>query len=116
MNYCDRERNRILNELEMVSQSANQTRFLLAKDDLDVDARERAELVLMRQRLEIKMLSNLLSQIDAGVSALAESGGFSESSPALDPIRGGVCVLHCMTRALDWARGRESQTTAREGC
>jgi hypothetical protein len=70
MNYCDRERNRILNELEMVSQAANQTRFLLAEDNLDREARERAELVLTRQKREIKMLSTLLSQLDAGVTAL----------------------------------------------
>jgi len=73
MNYCDRERNRILSELEMVSQAANQTRFLLAKDNVDEEARERAELVLSRQMREIKMLSTLLSQLDAGVSALPKA-------------------------------------------
>ena len=73
MNYCDRERNRILSDLEMVSQVANQTRLLLANGDLDSQACERAELALMRQKREMKMLSNLLSQIDAGVSALLKS-------------------------------------------
>jgi hypothetical protein len=70
MNYCDRERNRILNELDMVSQGANQMRLLLAKEDLDADARERAERVLKGQKRDIKMLSTLLAQIDQGVSAL----------------------------------------------
>ena len=73
MNYCDRERNRILNELEMVSHGANQMRLLLAKEDLDADARERAERVLGRQKRDIKMLSTLLVQIDAGVSALLKA-------------------------------------------
>lgn len=73
MNYFDRERNRILSELEMVSQAANQTRLLLAKDALAVDLREAAEHTLVRQRREMKMLSALLSQIDAGVSALLKS-------------------------------------------
>lgn len=45
MNYCDRERNRVLNELDMVSQGANQMRLLLAKEDLDAEVRERAERV-----------------------------------------------------------------------
>lgn len=70
MSYRDRERNRMLNEREFVSQSANQTRFLLPKDDVERDARERAELVLVRQRREMKELSSLLSQIDSAVSAL----------------------------------------------
>lgn len=70
MNYFERERNRILNELEMVSHAANQTRLVLAKDELDVDARERTELVLARQKREMKKLSSLLSKIDAGVSDL----------------------------------------------
>jgi hypothetical protein len=73
MNYCDRERNRILNELEMVSQVANQIRLSLATNDLDREARERAEQVLMRQKREMKMLSSLLSQIDAGVSVLLKA-------------------------------------------
>lgn len=73
MNYCDRERNRILSELEMVSQAANQTRLLLAEDDLAIDVREGAEHTLMRQMREMKMLSTLLSQIDAGVSALLKA-------------------------------------------
>jgi hypothetical protein len=73
MNYCDRERNRILNELEIVSQGANEMRLLLAKEDLDADARERAERVLMRQKRDIKMLSTLLTQIDQGVSVLLKA-------------------------------------------
>ena len=73
MNCSDRERNRILSDLEMVSEVANQTRLLLANGDLDRQACERAELVLMRHKREMKMLSNLLSQIDAGVSALLKS-------------------------------------------
>ena len=35
MNYCDREGNRILNELDLFPQAANQMRLLLAKEDLD---------------------------------------------------------------------------------
>jgi hypothetical protein len=42
---------------------------LLAEDHLAVDVRERAEHTLMRQMREIKMLSTLLSPIDAGISA-----------------------------------------------
>ena len=73
MNYCDRERNRILNELDMASQGANQMRLLLAKEVLDAEVRERAERVFDRQKRDIKMLSNLLSQIDAGVSSLLKA-------------------------------------------
>ena len=73
MNYCDRERNRILNELDLVSQGANQMRLLLAKEDLDADARDRAERVLKRQKRDIKMLSALLTQIDQGVSVLLKA-------------------------------------------
>ena len=73
MNYCDRERNRVLNELDMVSQGANQVRLLLAKEDLDAEVRERAERVFDRQKRDIKMLSTLLSQIDAGVSSLLKA-------------------------------------------
>ena len=73
MNYCDRERNRVLNELDMVSQGANQMRLLLAKEDLDAEVRERAERVFDRQKRDIKMLSTLLSQIDAGVSSLLKA-------------------------------------------
>jgi len=73
MNYCDRERNRVLNELDMVSQGANQMRLLLAKEDLEAEVRERAERVFDRQKRDIKMLSTLLSQIDAGVSSLLKA-------------------------------------------
>ena len=54
MNDYDRESNRILSELEMASHAANQTRLLLAKDDLAVDERERAEHTLIRQIHEMK--------------------------------------------------------------
>jgi hypothetical protein len=70
MNYCERERNRILNELDMVSQGADQMRLLLAKKDLDAEVRERAKRVLSRQKRDIKMLTTLLSRIDQGVSGL----------------------------------------------
>ena len=73
MDYCDRERNRILNELDMASRGANQMRLLLAKEDLDAEGRERAERVFNRQKRNIKMLSTLLSQIDAGVSSLLKA-------------------------------------------
>jgi hypothetical protein len=70
MNYCERERNRILSELDMVSQGADQMRLLLAKKDLDAEVRERAKRVLSRQKRDIKMLTTLLSRIDQGVSGL----------------------------------------------
>jgi len=70
MNYCERERNRILNELDMVSQGADQMRLLLAKKDLDAEVRERTKRVLSRQKRDIKMLTTLLSRIDQGVSGL----------------------------------------------
>ena len=73
MNYCDRERNRLLVELDMVAQGANQMRLLLAKEDLDHDVKERAERVLARQKRDIKMLSNLLAQIDQVVTALLKA-------------------------------------------
>ena len=73
MNHTDRERNRILNELEMVSHGANQTRLLLAKENLDADARERAERVLARQKRDVRMLSALLTQIDQGLSVRLEA-------------------------------------------
>jgi hypothetical protein len=70
MNYCERERNRILSELDMVSQGADQMRLLLAKKDLDAEVRERAKRVLSRQKRDIKMLTTFLSRIDQGVSGL----------------------------------------------
>lgn len=70
MSDCERERDRILNELDMVARDANQMHLLLAKEGLDTEVRERAERVLSRQKRDIKMLSNLLAQIDQGVSAL----------------------------------------------
>jgi hypothetical protein len=60
----------ILNELDMVSQGADQMRLLLAKKDLDAEVRERAKRVLSRQKRDIKMLTTLLSRIDQGVSGL----------------------------------------------
>ena len=72
MNYCDRERTRIC-RTDMVSQAANLMRLLLAKEDLDAEVRERAERVFDRQKRDIKMLSTLLSQIDAGVSSLLKA-------------------------------------------
>ena len=72
MNYW-RERNRSLTSLELVSQGANQMRLLLAKKNLDAEARERADRLLKRQKRDIRMLSNLLAQINQGVSALLKA-------------------------------------------
>ena len=72
MNYW-RERNRSLTSLEIVSQGANQMRLLLAKKNLDAEARERADRLLKRQKRDIRMLSNLLAQINQGVSALLKA-------------------------------------------
>ena len=43
------------------------------RQGLLVEVRERAERVFMRQKREIKMLSALLCQIDAGVTAILKT-------------------------------------------
>src|SRR5262245_31810980 len=60
----DAERARILSELEMTCRVANQMRLVLAKNELDPEARARARQVLDMQIPELKRLTNMLSALD----------------------------------------------------
>ena len=69
MSYSERKRDRILNELEIVSQSANRCACCCSnRSSMPKVSAGRARPV--GQKRDIKMLSNLLGQINASVSTL----------------------------------------------
>lgn len=62
------ERNRLLNDIELVATTANQVRLTLATEPLADKVRTRAEESLAQRRCELKKLTALLRLIDARVN------------------------------------------------